>query len=259
VKVIVALRQDLLDRVLHSSHDVGFQEEKYESSYLELRWTKKQLTEVVEKRVDFLVKRRYSSSPVRCQDVFPGAMAEKPTFDYIFERTFMRPRDVILFINECINLAVDSEKLTESLILKAEEEYSYKRLQSLATEWVSVFPQLIWVLQFFSGFKPRFKVSDISEELVLGWFEKVSTEAEVDLSDQVMNQINNYYGKEGGSFNSVRNFMLRNLFMTGFLGIKTSPKSSTRWSTDTRLSLAPGQVKPNSDVQIHPMFHKALG
>lgn len=60
IKIVIALRQDLLDKVLHSTHDTGFQEEKYESLYLYVRWTKEQLWGLLARRINTLVKRRYT-------------------------------------------------------------------------------------------------------------------------------------------------------------------------------------------------------
>lgn len=60
VKVFAALRYDLLDKVIHSSREAGFQEEKYESLYLKLRWNKQQLFDLIEKRINHLIRSRYT-------------------------------------------------------------------------------------------------------------------------------------------------------------------------------------------------------
>jgi hypothetical protein len=47
VKIIVALRNDLLDRVFRFTRDAGFQEEKFRTSMLQVSWTKEKLTEIL--------------------------------------------------------------------------------------------------------------------------------------------------------------------------------------------------------------------
>jgi len=59
-KIIIALRFDLIDRVFRITRDPGFQEEKYESLYLDVEWTKEQLIEVLDSRINHLVKQRYT-------------------------------------------------------------------------------------------------------------------------------------------------------------------------------------------------------
>jgi hypothetical protein len=48
---------DLLDRVVRLTRDAGFQEEKYETLYLPIEWTKESLTGFLNARIDKLVKR----------------------------------------------------------------------------------------------------------------------------------------------------------------------------------------------------------
>ena len=61
VKVLVAIRRDLLDSVFRLVREAGagFQEEKYQSLYLPLQWSHKKIIEILDKRVDALVARRY--------------------------------------------------------------------------------------------------------------------------------------------------------------------------------------------------------
>lgn len=47
-KIIVALRLDLLDRVFRLTRDPGFQEEKYESMYMSVNWSKEQLKDLLD-------------------------------------------------------------------------------------------------------------------------------------------------------------------------------------------------------------------
>ncbi|MGA3035209.1 MAG: hypothetical protein ABSD70_18120, partial [Terracidiphilus sp.] len=60
IKIVAAIRTDLIERVFRHTRDAGFQEEKYRSLYLPLRWTGQQLKTLLDKRVNFLVRQTYT-------------------------------------------------------------------------------------------------------------------------------------------------------------------------------------------------------
>lgn len=99
VKVIIALRRDLLDRVYRFTRDTGFQEEKFRSSSMDLVWNKNELVNVLDSRIDYLVRRQYTKTVVTHKDLLRSiALGKKrtiPAIDYLIERTLLRPRDVI--------------------------------------------------------------------------------------------------------------------------------------------------------------------
>lgn len=257
VKVILALRYDLLDKVLHATTDPGFQEEKYEALYLFLKWNKVQLANLLERRVNLLIRRRYTTRPINLNEILPTNVDEQPAFDYLCQRTFMRPRDLILFFNECIALAEGKPKLTAAIIKQAEEEYSRKRLQSLAYEWQIFYPNLKRIANMFYGMTPSFPLSDISKEFLDERFTTVSGDLD-SRSDPNVNLLNSMY-EPHGNFGSIRNSLVRNLHAVGILGIKHGPTSTVDWATNFRSSLSPGEVRNSAVIYIHPMFHRALG
>lgn len=55
VKVILAIRHDLLYKVLHLETIAGFQEEKFKALYLNLKWEKAELEKLVESRINKLL------------------------------------------------------------------------------------------------------------------------------------------------------------------------------------------------------------
>jgi len=258
VKILVAMRQDLLDKVVHTSRELGFQEEKYESLYLRLGWEKNDLKDMVNKRIGFLIRRKYTKKSVGWSDIFPANIDQTPTLDYLVERTFNRPRDMIAFMNECIVSASGEATISAHNIKLAEEQYSYKRLQSLATEWQIIYPELFEVAQMFFGMPHRFKLSTANEK----WFEEKYLEILDSLSGKelcpIVNLLNGMYSTTG-NFSSARNTFFRGFYNTGLIGIKTGTNSAIHWSHKTSRSISPGQLKPSSSIYIHPMFYKALG
>jgi hypothetical protein len=88
VKIVIALRSDLLERVYQLTRNSGFQEDKYESLYLPICWTQDQLTQLLDCRVQALVKEQYTKHPVHLSDILPKRLGSKPSIEYIFDRTF---------------------------------------------------------------------------------------------------------------------------------------------------------------------------
>jgi len=64
------------------------------------------------------------------------------SFHYILGRTLMRPREVIRFVRECINVAINRnrDRVTESDILHAESSYSEDALVDITLEMKDVKP-----------------------------------------------------------------------------------------------------------------------
>jgi hypothetical protein len=257
VKILLAMRQDLLEKVIHSSKDVGFQEEKYESLYLRLGWTKATLKELVDKRLSFLVKRRYTKKAVGWNDIFPAHVDKENTIDYLYERTHYRPRDMIAFMNECVHEAAGDNKITAHTIKMAEEKYSSDRLHSLVTEWQIIYPELLEVAQMFHGMKNTFSVSDINERWLedqyLEVYDRITTK-----KGQLATLLEGLYSKSA-NFSSVRSKLIRELHAIGLIGIKPGPSSSVNWTHKGGRPISHGQLKPSSQVFIHPMFYRALG
>jgi len=257
VKVIAALREDLLYKVIHSTREPGFQEEKYTSLYLHLHWTKPKLKELIEKRINYLIKRKYTKGSVSFNDIFPVNVNQTPAIDYILDRTYLRPRDVILYLNECIRLADNEPKITSTIIKTAEEYYSNGRLQSLATEWLNIHPNLYCVTKMFFGMRASFRVSDITKEFIEEKYTEVIDHIDDSTTDPITAQIEKLYSDEG-NFNSIRNNVIRYLYTVGLIGIKKSGSATTNWSYLTNTFISSGDIKPNSLISIHPMFYRAL-
>jgi hypothetical protein len=258
VKIVAALRHDLLENVLHSTTDPGFQEEKYESMYLFLKWKKPDLVEMLGKRVNHLIRRRYTIQPIALSDILPNQIDDKTGAEYMLDRTFLRPRDLIQFFNDCIIRAEGRPRLTGAIIKQAEEEYSRKRLQSLVYEWRIIYPNLKPIIHMFYGIHASFALSDITKEFLDEKYTGVAGDIDRNAADPNVDLLNALY-TEQGNFGSIRNNCIRNLHTVGVLGIKPGPTASVDWATEFRSTLSAGEVRPGAIIYIHPMFYRALG
>ncbi len=260
VKVVLALRQDLLDKVIHSDPIPGFQEEKYRSMYMGLQWNHKDLVDVVERRINQLIRRRYTKGDIFFGDVFPKNVDSKNTLTYMLDRTFLRPRDIIVFINECLELSEGRTNISGAVIKEAEPRYSAERLQSLADEWRTIYPNLFHAVQLFHGLSEHFSIGELTEQVLVERYNHIASDILDVHSDPITRSLSTLY-TESGNFLAVRNFVLRQFYVTGLIGIKAGPTDPTTWSRlfTARASLSAGDVRPSSFVVIHPMFHRALG
>ena len=84
-KIVVALRLDLIERVFKLTRDSGFQEEKYESLYLPIEWNKLSLADILDSRIDYLIRQRFTQQKVTYRDLLPSKIEKKPPFEYIVE------------------------------------------------------------------------------------------------------------------------------------------------------------------------------
>jgi hypothetical protein len=70
-KIIVCLRTDLISRVYRSPGGVAYQEEKIKGLHFDLKWTRQQLVELLDKRINQLAKDAYTTQLVTHNDLLP--------------------------------------------------------------------------------------------------------------------------------------------------------------------------------------------
>ena len=258
-KIVVALRIDLIERVFRLTRDTGFQEEKYESLYLPITWTSSTLTEMLDSRVNRLVKRRYTSGSVSHKDILPNKINQKPPMEYILQRSMMRPRDVIMFFNACIKQAVNKAVISPDVLKVAEGEYSRNRLKSLADEWISDYPNLLFFAKVLRNRRKTFVAREISqeelEETCLSFcIEHHNPQKEDVLSTSARDVIN-----VTSDYINFRTSLLKVLHSTGLIGIKVEATEKTRWATVGARSISTSEILEDSRISVHPMFWRSLG
>jgi hypothetical protein len=261
VKVIMTLRIDLLDRVLESTRDSGFQREKYNSLFLNLGWTKENLKSVLDSRINMLLKHKYTSTEVYFNDIFPNRIDKSLPEDYILDRTLLRPRDAIVFVNECLSEAQGRSIISGSIVQAAEKQYSIGRLESLQYEWFVEHPNLTKYIDIFNNKPPRIKVSDISREdverLTLEIIEK-----KYDYEDTVVTCAREYYNSSYPQNITIQSNLVNNLvyvlYKVGVIGVKVDGTSPVSWISNKTQDLTVSKIKSSSILYIHRMLWRAL-
>jgi hypothetical protein len=142
LKILVAVRSDVLERVVQETRDLSFQREKLDDYFVHLRWTRPLLRKLIDTRIESLFKKQHTQKRIGFDDVFPNKVSNVDPFDYIIDRTLMRPRDVIAFVNECLGEAEGNYVVTATMIKRAESRFSSKRKDSIEQEWQSAYPSI---------------------------------------------------------------------------------------------------------------------
>lgn len=257
IKIIIVLRTDLLERVFRLTRDPGFQEEKYRSLFLQLKWNENQLKELLDKRVNHLVRQTYTKQLVGYKDLLPTRMDNKPAITYMIERTLMRPRELIEFFNNCIVLAEAHPSINKKMLLTAEGEYSKNRLRSLQDEWLADYPTLIDFTFLLRKKQKQFRLEDLDNsdlhEFCLDYAVKYPERKDA-LSSQAKT------AAEGlTSFSCFLSFAFHIFYRVGVVGLKTETFETTGWSYKGPSTISADTIDCKTRVEIHPTFWRVLG
>ncbi len=259
VKIIVSLRLDLLQRVISATRDSGFQSEKYESLRLNLRWSEKELLTLIDRRIQHLVKQRYTSRAVPMKELFPSHIGKLRFEDYLMQQTLLRPRDAILFVNECIARASDKGQIGVQIVQDAEGTYSQKRVDSLHEEWGTIYPKIDSYLRIFSRRAVSIKVTELSEESIRSWVETDLLASSSDIADPVAKAASLCFLEEKISHFRFLLTLIDALYRVGAIGIKPDAASPEYWSFFSDHVPSEGTIKPSSTIRLHPVFWRAVG
>jgi hypothetical protein len=257
VIIVIGVRLDLLETVFRLTRDAGFQEEKYESLYLPLEWGKEKLVELLDLRINHLVRSRFTKLPVSYLDVLPREVDHQPAIDYMIDRTMMRPRDLILFFNSCIEKAANRPIITAQIMREAEGEYSRARLRSVADEWAADYPNLAEFALLFRSRKKELKISDLDDnqcqEFCLEFLTKSQPPKDV-LSVDADRLL-----KEELSAFDFKKTVFQVFYRVGLVGLKLDVAEAFIWTSAGRRSVSVAEIGVVTQARIHPMFWRVLG
>jgi len=257
VKIIIALRVDLLERVFDKTRDSGFQEEKYQSLFMQVRWSQQNMHDLLTSRLKYLVSEQYTKKSVSLDDLFPPQIDRMRFLDYLCVRTLYRPRDAIAFVNECLKLSEGKQKVSVQTIFDAERAYSAGRQSSLEFEWISQYPKLREYFGIFERMPSRFKLSQVQKDAIENFALK-QVDDDHSTNDPVASAALNYINT-GGNHHTVLVAIAKALYHVGVLGIKPDGFTKEMWNYHDGRPPTDGQIKPSSTVAIHPMLWIQLG
>jgi len=256
-KIIVAVRRDLLDRVVRETRDTGFQEEKYDSLYLKIQWTEEQLFHLLDSRIDALVKEQYTTKQVTHRDILPKHVDHVPIDDFLITRTMYRPRDIITFFNTCIEHSNGKPLLTVSMLKRAEDQYSRERLRSLADEWQSNYPDVIEFAPLLRKQTSTFIMTEITDEQVHELCLKVVIDKPEVVGPLVKDA--NLVAEDTLPSRDFLHGLMLVFYRVGLIGLKTEAFNRVTFSYSGRETLPRTEINDTCAVSISPMFWRILG
>jgi len=98
--------------------------------------------------------------------------------DFLIERTLLRPRDVIDFLNRCFDETHELTRLSLADIRSAEIGYSEARLQGILDEWGNSYSGLKATFPLIAKLGSRFTPSQITDEDLLEHVSKMPPECD---------------------------------------------------------------------------------
>lgn len=241
VKVLISIRTDILMGIYNKTLR---QDEKDQSLIYAVSWNKTEIREIIDMRINHLIKNKYQSARViTMKDIFCFDVDGISADDYILDRTMLRPRDAISFVNYCLKECDGNISINKNIVLMAEEKFFSSRKRALVSEWVSIYKNISDYVDSLSILRScEFSFSSINEEIkneILTYIlDRASSENECDVHSKI-----------------VMNFdeLMKVWFIVGVIGIKRTESLIIYSSYD----------KPDLDITDmnrtfvkHPLFNR---
>ena len=241
VKILISIRTDILMGIYNKTLR---QDEKDQSLIYSVSWSKDEIRQIIDMRINHLIKNKYKSSrAITMRDIFDFDINNVHADDYILDRTMLRPRDAISFVNYCLKECDGTVSINQDVVLMAEEKFFSSRKRALVSEWVTIYKNIADYIDSLSLLKEHeFSLKSIAEdnknEILTYILDRASSEDENALHTKI-----------------VMNFdeLMKVWFIVGVIGIKRTETLVVYSSYD----------KPDLDITdinrtfiIHPLFNR---
>jgi len=259
LKVVVALRADIFERVMQETTEPGQQRDKFTDLIINLKWSEKELKELIDKRITHAYRRKYTSNPVYFSDLFSHNVGQVTAWKYIFSRCQNRPRDIISFVNYCLERAEGNSQVSASSIRSAEKEYSRVRIESLKQEWLSALPSLTLILDIFRSKPARLQVKDLlnSEEIDLLMLRLLDIEN--CQFDPIICYVHSHWNTWSPSDTQhLIKLIVSEIYRVGFVALKFTKDDTIQYSFKDAPTIYPDEINDESWITVHKAFHSAL-
>jgi hypothetical protein len=257
LKVLVALRTNIFEQ-LDFGNRTGAQEEKFRALVRQLRWTRNDLISMLDARTR-AASEEWGLDLSSVRALLPQANRTRGNpLDFILDRTLMRPRDAIAYLNDCISFAGGKARLSWDEIRRAERPYSHKRLLALRDEWKASFPGVDRVFRLFQGVTVPMSRAELTTHL---------DDAMLLLSDPKFRGVVWMTELSSAMWSGVVQDwvtlyqpLVELLFNIGFLGISRGGGRTTFLYAfdDPGFARQPSNLGEDSRFYVHPAFHAAL-
>jgi len=258
VKILIALRQDLFEKVLEHNQGSGFQREKYTQLCIKLQWTRDQLKSIVDKRVNKLIRDAYTTAKVRIDDIIEPVQGDQGV-QYLIDRTLLCPRDIISFFNECIQKADGNARITRHMIKDAEPGYSRARLRALADEWRSSEPLVAQVAELLRGRQANLRLREFTDEYITEFCTKLCVKYWNEKGSLALDIAKRHCEDQAlATAREVLRHFLSLLYKIGAIGAKPAPETEWRWAINGDSSIDDLELDDNCGIRVHKALWCAL-
>jgi len=254
VKIILALRENLHQIIFSGKVHRGGQREKFSPLFLNLTWEHYGLKELINSRLQLL-----TGEQLNINSVFDKTGKNNISgIDYILERTYLRPRDVISFFNKIIEFSNNKTHFTASIIKQAEPTYSIERIQALEDEWAENYGDISKVYKFLFGKYNGFNVHNIKED----WFADIALDENIvsSLKGELLKAVELWRASEfkPGDFRVFLKELLFILFRVGIIGIKRKPELKVEFFFDCEVAISSSDFENEVKIYVHKSLFSAL-
>jgi hypothetical protein len=217
IHILTFLRSDIYQGLQFDDKD------KHRAIEEEIYWTQDLLRDMINARLpeEITIDEIFEEGDMR------GSIAP---FNYIVKRTFLRPREVIQFLQECQKRsAPDATEISKDTIREAEERYSSWKVDDVKQEYRRLFPEFDNLIEALRQSQHRY--DSVDEFLNL-------------LEDRVKNLVNEYGSRE----------LMRRLFDASIVGVRMGNAGTARFRCEDADLLLP----TTGSVYIHQSLYKGL-
>jgi len=260
LKILVALRTNIFQELDYAAEGSGGQEEKVRGLALHMRWMRNDLKSLLESRAQAASQTYRMQPPMILADMLPkSTRGDGHPVDYVLDRTLMRPRDAITFMNEAVRLASGHNRITWTMLRLAEKTFSDERLLALRDEWKSSYRDIDKVLLQFRD-KPvtmtKAELGAVLDDVAMligdpafkgrAWMEPMFSRLWAP-------------GGQERTWEEIYGPIVDLLYNVSFLGIAAGPHAKPRYSYEGMApQRATAEVMETTVFKIHPMFARGL-
>lgn len=248
VKIIISIRENLNEIVFSGLKNKGGQREKFKPLFSEMIWSKSELLKFADKRLKLLSDDRIDVKSA----FYTPRRSNKNGFDYVLDRTYYRPRDLLSFINHAIENSKDKNSFTKDILSKAEPSYSLDRFQAIEDEWSENYGEISELCEFLRGSNNGFRLKSLNEDNFAYIY--VEDNPESKFSGNLLKAIIQWKSNDI-NFNSFLKKVLFILFRIGVLGIKKGPTYKLAFYYDRDIIIGRNDVTTNSKFYVHPALY----
>jgi hypothetical protein len=260
VKIVVAMRDDLLDIVLAQATTHGFQREKFDDQHFRLKWSKEELLSILNRRINKLFKSQYTNDLVCIDDIMTTTVSGQNSIDYICDRTMMRPRDILSYFNNLLDSFGGKAMILQKDMRSIELDYSTSRRRALVDEWSDFYPYIDLLLTFLGhrNLSAEFRIGNIDQHAVDDLALNLVTKFEP-VEDNLISRAKTHLNAScNETRNSFTESLISVLYRVGAIGIKTQSNSRMQFSFTDRPNIFGEELNVNTPCLIHPMLWQNL-